>query len=101
MKVFYKHLPNPEEFLDKNGSNCEELVVPRDDLTDFAQTLEQSTEILPDSARKFQDWQVGLLDRWEEKATGSARMDENPLNRKVDEGFELFKLPPGMRELYL
>ena len=102
MKVFYKSIPNPEEFLDgSEGSNHEELVVPREDFADFKQILQGSTDVLPDSARAFQDWQVGLLDRWEQSATGSARMDENPLNKKVEEGFELFKLPAGMQELYL
>ncbi|OAL25346.1 hypothetical protein AYO22_05223 [Fonsecaea multimorphosa] len=101
MKVFYKSLPHPEEFLDGAGSNCEELVVPNEDFCEFEQTLKESTDILPPSARKFQDWDVGLLDRWEKNATGSAKMDENPLNKKVEEGFELFKLPAGMQELYL
>ena len=102
MKVFYKSIPNPDEFLEGNeGVNHEELIVPGADFLDFKQTLQQSTDVLPDSARTFQDWTVGLLDRWERSATGSARMDENPLNKKVDEGFEPFKLPAGMQELYL
>ncbi|KIW22843.1 uncharacterized protein PV07_11096 [Cladophialophora immunda] len=101
MKVFYKSLPRPEEFLDGAGSNCEELVVPEEDFSGFKQTLQESTDILPPSARTFQDWDVGLLDRWEKNATGSAKMDQNPLNKKVEEGFELFKLPAGMNELYL
>lgn len=101
MKVFYKNLSDPVKFLDDNGSGYEELVVPQEDFSDFMQTLQCSTEILPESAQKFQDWNVGLLDRWEQYATGSARMDENPLNKKVEEGFELFKLPAGMQELYL
>ena len=102
MKVFYKPLPDPAEFLDSNeSSSYEELIVPEEDFVDFRQTIHQSTDVLPDSARTFQDWHVGLLDRWESNATGSARMDENPLNKKVDEGFEAFKLPPGMQELYL
>ncbi|KIW92224.1 uncharacterized protein Z519_07208 [Cladophialophora bantiana CBS 173.52] len=101
MKVFYKSIPHPEEFLDRTGSNCEELVVPKEDFFQFKQTLEESTDILPQSARTFQDWNVGLLDRWEKNATGSAKMDQNPLNKKVDEGFEIFKLPAGMKELYL
>lgn len=101
MKVFYKTLPDPEKFLDDNGPNYEDLVVPQEDFSDFKQTLQGSMDILPESAQKFQDWNVGLLDRWEQNATGSARMDENPLNKKVEEGFELFKLPAGMQELYL
>ncbi|EXJ78012.1 hypothetical protein A1O3_09171 [Capronia epimyces CBS 606.96] len=101
MKVFYKTLPDPVKFLDANSNVYEELVGTTDDLADFKKSLQESTEILPQSARRFQDWDVGLLDRWEKNATGSAKMDENPLNKKVDEGFELFKLPAGMQELYL
>ena len=101
MKIFYKLLPEPGKFLDENASTHEELAVPEEDFGDLTKTLQDSTGILPQAARTFQDWQVGLLDRWEKTATGSARMDENPLNKKVDEGFELFRLPAGMQELYL
>jgi hypothetical protein len=101
MKVFYKTLDEIDKFLEQNGNTHEELMVPPEDLTEFAETLRDSTEILPQSARTFQDWTVGLVDRWEKNASGTKRMDENPLNKGVDEGFELFKLPAGMQELYL
>jgi hypothetical protein len=101
MKVFYKALPDPDEFLDANSNTHEELRIPEEDFVDFKDTLRESTEILPQAARAFQDWTVGLLDRWEMNATGSSKMDENPLNKKVEEGFEVFKLPAGMQELYL
>lgn len=101
MKIFFKPLADPQSFLDANSNTCEELVVPEDDFVDFGHTVRESTAILPQAARKFQEWDVGLLDRWEKNASGSARMDENPLNKKVSEGFEPFKLPAGMEELYL
>lgn len=101
MKVFYKTLLDPGKFLDADCNTYEELLVPREDFVDFIRTLRESSSILPQSARKFQDWDVGLLDRWEKDASGSTRMDENPLNKRVDDGFELFKLPAGMQELYL
>lgn len=102
MKVFYKTLDEePGKFLEVNGAAYEELVVPAEDFAEFNETLRESTDVLPQAARQFQDWNVGLLDRWEKKATGSQGFDENPLNRKVEEGFEVFKLPAGMRELYL
>ncbi|KAJ9497161.1 hypothetical protein H2202_007317 [Exophiala xenobiotica] len=101
MKVFYKALPDPDEFLDANSNTHEELRIPEEDFVEFKDTLRESTEILPQAARAFQDWTVGLLDRWEMNATGSSKMDENPLNKKVEEGFEVFKLPAGMQELYL
>ncbi|KIX01506.1 uncharacterized protein Z518_09232 [Rhinocladiella mackenziei CBS 650.93] len=101
MKVFYKALSDPGNFLDANSDTYEELLVPEEDFVEFRQTLQESTDILPQAARTFQDWAVGLLDRWERNSTGTARMDENPLNKRVDSGFELFKLPAGMQELYL
>ena len=101
MKVFYKALPEPAKFLDEHSNTHEELIVPPEDFHDFTSTLRESTLILPVSARKFQDWDVGLVDRWEKNATGVSRMDENPLNKKLDEEFEPFKLPPGWKELYM
>lgn len=101
MKIFYKDLSDPEKFLDDNSNTHEELVVPEDDYNEFKTALVESTDILPEAAQTFQDWTIGLLDRWEKHASGSARMDENPLNKKVEDGFELFKLPAGMSELYL
>jgi ubiquitin-protein ligase E3 D len=102
MKVFYKSAPDPAEFLETNEAlTYEELIVPDEDFADFKTTLQQSTDVLPDTARTFQDWQVGLLDKWEKSATGTATMDKNPLNKKVEEGFEPFKLPPGWQELYV
>lgn len=101
IKVFYKTLSDPVKFLDANSNTYEELLVTGEDFADFKQSLQESTSILPQSARRFQDWDVGLVDRWERNATGSAKMDENPLNKKADEDFEPFKLPAGMQELYL
>jgi hypothetical protein len=101
MKVFYQPLLEIGKFLDEHSNTHEELTVPPEDLEDFRKTLSDSTAILPQSARSFQDWGVGLIDRWEKNATGASWMDQNPLNKKVDEGFETFKLPEGMQELYL
>lgn len=101
MKVFYKNLSQVGQFLNEHSNTHEELIVPADDFEEFKTTLEDSTSVLPVSARVFQDWAIGLIDRWEKLATGTSKMDENPLNKKVEEGFELFKLPAGMQELYL
>lgn len=101
MKVFYQPLLEIGKFLDEHSNTHEELVVPPEDLEDFRKTLHDSTAILPQSARSFQDWAIGLIDRWEKNATGASWMDQNPLNKKMDPGFETFKLPEGMQELYL
>lgn len=101
MKVFYQPLSEIGKFLDRHGNTHEELIIPPEDLEDFRKTLYDSTRILPQSARLFQDWTVGLIDRWEKNPTGASWMDQNPLNKKMDPGFETFKLPEGMQELYL
>jgi len=100
MKVFYKSIQNPLQLLDGKGTTHEELVIPDEDFRDLVQTLLDGTSILPESARRFQDWDVGLLDRYEKRSTGAIVMDQNPLNRQPGD-IELFSLPAGMRELYV
>ena len=65
MKVFYRSEPNVQETLDENSASVEELFLPRLILKDFSHTLERSNNLLPPSARKFQTWNVALLDRCE------------------------------------
>ena len=86
-KVFYRILPEDTDvagYLDQNSATHEELF-----LTDPADhkslqgTLEKSTTMLPASARKFQDWDVGLLDRFEKNPSGLGVMQENPLARGI------------------
>ena len=64
MKIFYKDVDNPQELLHNNQTSMEELELPSTSLADFRAALVNSTSLLPGSARKFQDWQVGLLDRY-------------------------------------
>lgn len=65
MKVFYCSAANTQELLDKNTITMEELFLPDPILLDFHHVLQKSTNLLPISARKFQSWDVALLDRWE------------------------------------
>jgi len=81
MKIFYQLTDRPQELLDENSTSLEELVIPEPALEEFGQTLKESTEILPQSARTFQEWQVGLLDRYESHPIGA--MDMNFLAQKV------------------
>jgi len=80
MKVFYKDIENPMAMLDENSSTLEELRLPSPLLAEFEEALRDGTNLLPQSARKFQDWNVAILDRYERHA--SMGMDRNPLMQK-------------------
>lgn len=104
LKVFYQEVDNPTKLLDSHQSTLEELAVPKLEYETLHKELLGSKDYMPLSARTFQDWQVGLLDRWEENATGLGAMDQNALNRAVEGDMELFKVTkvdlPGSEGLY-
>lgn len=65
MKVFHCAITNVQRLLDENSVSMEELFLPTQILEDFCRVLDQSNRQLPTSARKFQSWDVALLDRSE------------------------------------
>lgn len=87
-KIFYTTLSSDQSatsFLDANSNTHEDLYLPNPaDLISLRATLEKSTAMLPSSARSFQDWSVGLLDRYEKVPSGLGVMQENPLARAVN-----------------
>lgn len=86
-KIFYKPLPAGEtaaSFLDTNSTTHEELYLSSPaELAELRATLERSNAMLPASAKVFQEWKVGLLDRYERNPSGLSVMQENPLARGV------------------
>lgn len=86
-KIFYQPFPsdtNVQEFLDTNATTHEELFLPNpSDFDALKDTLEKMTAMLPASARIFQDWKVGLLNRHEKNPSGLGVMQENPLARGI------------------
>ena len=64
MKILYQAVSNPHEVLEKQRSSVDELQLPDHILQTTRKDLEASTALLPISARKLQDWNVGLLDRF-------------------------------------
>jgi ubiquitin-protein ligase E3 D len=101
MKVFYKKTEEPLKLLDDHQSTLEELALPEQEYSQLAEAMEESASILPQSARTFQDWQVGLLDRYEKNPSGKGAMNHNALNHQAPEKIEIFKLPEGWSELYV
>jgi hypothetical protein len=73
MKIFYKTISNSKEVLEKNSFSHEQLLFPDNVFAALRRALEESMELLPVSARKFQEWNVGLLERFDEADfTGAA-----------------------------
>jgi len=66
MKVFWKTLTvdAAEELVGSNG--VEEMYLPDEAIHGIESCLQSTSSFLPPSARKFQSWDVGLLERYEE-----------------------------------
>lgn len=64
MKVFYRTVLNPSIILDGESMKVDELQLPDRILRTLHADLKTSTSVLPSSARKVQDWDLGLLERW-------------------------------------
>lgn len=63
MKVYYKYISNPNKILENESSKVDELRLPADAMRSFSSSLHASNSLLPVSARRFQEWSVGLLER--------------------------------------
>jgi hypothetical protein len=99
-KVFYQPVPNPQELLDANHNTLEELILPQSILDEFSTSLIASTKILPESARSFKEWSVGLLGRYERNPISG--MEQQPLANKLGpmpEWPEGVEHVPGVEEM--
>lgn len=70
MKVFMQQVSNIDSLLDPaqgkgQSISLEELYLPPNIFADVALALRRSNEILPASARRFREWEVGFLSRFE------------------------------------
>ena len=65
MKVFWKAITaeGAKTLMDSNG--VEEVLLPNEAIDEIMDCLRTSSYHLPPSARKFQEWDVGLLERYE------------------------------------
>jgi hypothetical protein len=64
MKIFYQPVDDPQKLLKEQSNSVEELYLPSSILQEFMTMLKQSTTLLPQSARNFQEWCVGLFERY-------------------------------------
>jgi len=76
MKIFYQPVDDPQKLLKEQSNSVEELYLPSSILQEFMTTLKQSTTLLPQSARNFQEWCVGLLERYRREPMNMASLEE-------------------------
>jgi ubiquitin-protein ligase E3 D len=65
-KVFYRSITATEgnTILENASMSTEELRLPTEALTELLNTLAGNTMKMPQSARKFREWDVGVLERF-------------------------------------
>lgn len=66
MKIFYKRQTwEPLRPGDAESASIEDVEFSKDLYDELDQALRQSQRLLPPTAKKFQGWDVGLLERFE------------------------------------
>jgi len=68
LKLFYQKIDDSQKLLDEHQASLEELPLPASIYDSFQNSLTESSDLLPPSARKFEDWTIGLLDRFERRS---------------------------------
>lgn len=63
MKVYYKTITDTTKILEAQSLRVDDLQLPSAVLKTLHANLKDSTQLLPVLARKFQNWDVGLLER--------------------------------------
>lgn len=76
MKVFYQNTDDVDKLLSPeigkaSPLSVEELELPSSILESLSSALQKSTSMLPLSARRFNEWRVGLLSRYSREQTAS------------------------------
>lgn len=65
MKLFWNVVDEPAATALQDREDTEELSLPLEAIEELVTYLRGSADVLPPSARKFQTWNVGLLERYE------------------------------------
>lgn len=69
VKVFYRTV-SPEEadkLLESMTSDVQDIPLPSEAITTISELLNRSNAFVPEGDRRFQDWTVGLLEKWNGK----------------------------------
>jgi hypothetical protein len=66
MKVFWKAVTMETAEALVEGNGVEEVLLPAEAICGIESCLRSTSSFLPPRARKFQNWDVGLLERYEE-----------------------------------
>lgn len=65
MKIFWKSISPTEADKLLNSTTHEEVSLPSETILEIEKCLQDSAFFLPPSGRKFQDWDVGLLEKFD------------------------------------
>jgi ubiquitin-protein ligase E3 D len=65
MKVFWKYIDNSTANGLVESDSIEEVSLPMEAILEIEANLRSSAQFLPPGGRKFQGWDVGLLERFE------------------------------------
>lgn len=66
MKIFWKSISAAEANKLLDSVTHEEVSLPTETILEIKKCLQDSASFLPPSGRRFQDWGVGLLERFDE-----------------------------------
>ncbi|KAI0109510.1 ubiquitin-conjugating enzyme E2-binding protein [Nemania sp. FL0031] len=67
VKVFYRRVTQEEadKMLDSITSDVQDISLPFEAITTIAELLNKSNAFVPETDRKFKEWTVGLLEKWD------------------------------------
>jgi len=65
MKVFWQEVTSTETNAIVEKGNIEELLLPGQAIAELRHIIKDSASILPRNTRKFQQWNVGLMERYD------------------------------------
>lgn len=87
MKIFYqKQTWQPLKPGEAENASIEDIEFPEDLYTELDRALHESQRLLPPTAKKFQGWEVGLLERFEVVEAGMGHVVEVPQKKDDGEG---------------
>lgn len=84
LKIFYQEAREPQNLLDEHQASLQELSLPTPLFDSFKSTLLERTDLLPPSSRKFKDWTISLIDRYERKGSDGLKYFDSVTNSAIE-----------------